>query len=142
MAWVQDILKAKGEVVYSLAPSDTVLDALEMMAQHDIGAVLVTDDSQLVGIFTERLYARDVFLKGRSSPKTPLADVMVRRVITVAPTAGIEACIALMSDKRIRHLPVVFDHKVVGVVSTGDLLSCIIESREFDIDQLVQYISQ
>ncbi len=142
MARVQDILKAKGQAVYRLAPGDTVLEALQMMAQHNIGAVLITDASHLAGIFTERHYARNVFLKGRSSPKTPLADVMVRQVVTVAPTADIEACIALMNDKRIRHLPVVSDNEIVGVVSLGDLMRCIIESREFDIDQLVHYISQ
>lgn len=141
MAQVQDILEAKGDIVYSLSPRDMVLDALELMARHNIGAVTVIDDGQLAGIFTERLYARNVFLEGRTSPKTPLADVMVREVITIAPNASVEACIALMNANRIRHLPVIADNKMVGLVSFGDLMSRIVESREFDIEQLVHYIS-
>ena len=142
MAHVQDILDVKGDAVHSLSSGDMVLDALELMARHDIGAVPIIDDGQLAGMFTERHYARNVFLKGRASPKTRLAEVMVRDVITVAPGATVEACMALMNDKRIRHLPVVAENGIVGLVSIGDLMNRIIEDRKFDIEQLVEYVGR
>ena len=142
MAFVQDILEAKGDAVHSLSSGDMVIDALEMMARHNIGAVPVVDDDQLAGIFTERLYARNVFLKGRASPNTRLADVMVRDVITVAPDATVEMCMSLMNDKQIRHLPVLANNRIVGLVSVGDLMNRIIEDREFDVEQLVDYIGR
>ncbi len=142
MAYVQDILETKGKTVLSLAPDNTVLEALELMERENIGAVPVMEKGRLAGIFTERLYARNVFLKGRASPKTSLADVMVRDVVTVTPDTKVEACMAMMSDKRIRHLPVTRDGEVVGIISIGDLMQRIIEEREFDIENLVDYISR
>ena len=140
MAHVQDILDAKQRAVLSLAPDNTVLEALELMERENIGAVPVVENGRLAGIFTERLYARNVFLKGRASPKTSLADVMVRDVLTVTPDTNVEACMALMSDKRIRHLPVTMDGEMVGIISIGDLMQRIIEEREFDIENLMEYI--
>jgi CBS domain-containing protein len=142
MARVQDILESKPSKTHTLASRCTVLEALELMAREDIGAVPVIDNGQLEGIFTERLYARNVFLKGRASPKTLLEEVMTREVFTVTPDTKVEECMALMSDKRIRHLPVIAENKVVGVVSIGDLMKSIIQEREFDIEHLVNYISR
>ena len=142
MARVQDILEQKPTEVHSLGGSNTVLEALELMAEEDIGAVPIVDGERLTGIFTERLYARNVFLKGRASPKTLLSDVMVREVITVSPETSVEECMAIMNGKRIRHLPVMSDDSIVGIVSIGDLLKGIIQDREFDIEQLVGYISR
>lgn len=140
MAWVRDILAAKGRDVHSVGPDDMVLDALKLMATRDIGAVLVTEGESLVGIFTERQYARDVFLKGRASPETPVRDVMAADVISVSPDQSVDDCMALMANLRIRHLPVLSENRLVGVISIGDLVKSIIGDREFDIDQLVKYI--
>ncbi len=142
MARVQDILDSKNEQVHSLAPENMVLEALELMARKNIGAVAVLDGGRLAGLFTERLYARNVFLKGRASPKTALGDVMVREVITVTPNATVEECMALMSERRVRHLPVIAEGAVVGMISIGDLMKKIIQDRELDIEQLVDYISR
>lgn len=142
MARVQDILEAKSDKVHSLAPGDMVIDALRLMARENIGSVVVVDDDRLAGLFTERLYARNVFLKGRASPKTALGDVMVREVVTVTPDTTVEECMALMSKKGIRHLPVISESGVAGMVSIGDLMKRIIQDREFDIEQLVGYIGR
>ncbi|MCU9847660.1 CBS domain-containing protein [Defluviimonas sp. WL0024] len=142
MAWVRDILSAKRHGIFGVGPDDMVLDALKLMAEKDIGAVLVTEGDRLAGIFTERRYAREVFLKGRSSPMTKVGEVMERDVITVTPDETAEACMALMSRNRIRHLPVMRDGTLVGVISIGDLMQSIIEDREFDIGQLVNYVSR
>ncbi len=140
MAWVRDILAGKDQTIHGVRPDDMVLDALKLMATQDIGAVLVTEGEALVGIFTERQYAREVFLKGRASPDTRIRDVMVADVIFVSPDDSAEDCMALMSEYRIRHLPVLSDGKLVGIISIGDLMKSIIGDREFDIDQLVNYV--
>ena len=140
MTTVQQILDAKGHDVYFVRPDDTVLHALEMMEIEDVGAVLVKVDDRLVGIFTERHYARKVFLKGRSSPKTLIREVMETDVVYVEPGQTAEACMALMTEKRIRHLPVLRDGGLVGIISIGDLMKSIIADREFSIDQLVRYV--
>jgi CBS domain-containing protein len=140
MTTVQQILDAKGHDVYFVRPDDTVLSALEMMESKNVGAVLVKVDDSLVGIFTERHYARKVFLKGRSSPKTLIREVMETDVVYVEPGQTAEACMALMTDKRIRHLPVLRDGRLVGIISIGDLVKSIISDREFSIDQLVRYV--
>lgn len=142
MAWVRDILDAKGRDVYRVGPGDMVLDALKLMAEKDLGAVLVTEDDRLVGIFTERRYAREVFLKGRASPATKVGDVMEREVITVSPDETAETCMALMTEHRTRHLPVLVHDRLVGVISIGDLMKSIIEDREFHIGQLVGYVAR
>ena len=140
MTIVQQLLDTKSREIHSVRPDDTVLKALEVMKDKDIGSVLIKDDDRLVGIFTERHYARRVFLKGKSSPKTLVRDVMETDVICVGPEQTAEACMALMTEKRIRHLPVLHDDRLVGVVSIGDLLKSIIADREFTIDQLEQFI--
>lgn len=140
MTTVQHILKTKGHEVYSVRPEDSVAHALRLMADRDVGAVLVMDADRLVGIFTERHYARNVFLKGRTSPTTLVREVMVRDVICVAPEQTVEACMALMTAKRIRHLPVLRGASVVGLISIGDLMKSRIADREFDVEQLVLYV--
>ena len=140
MTTVQQLLDAKGHETYFVHPDNTVLDALKMMADKNIGAVLVKDDDRLVGIFTERQYARKVFLKGRSSPKTLIREVMETRVIYVEPEQTADACMALMTEKRIRHLPVLRDESLVGIISIGDLLKSTIADQKFTIEQLVHYI--
>jgi CBS domain-containing protein len=140
MTIVQQILDAKGHDVHFIRPDDTVLHALKTMASKNVGAVLVKDDDRLVGIFTERHYARDVFLKGRSSPTTPVREVMETDIVYVEPGQSAEACMAVMTEKRIRHLPVLSDGRLVGVISIGDLMKSIIADREFSIDQLVRYV--
>jgi CBS domain-containing protein len=140
MTTVQEILDTKGHDTYCVCPDDTVLHALRMMEEKNIGAVLVKDDDNLAGIFTERHYARNVFLKGRSSPNTPVRTVMRAAMIYVEPGQTAEACLALMIEKKIRHLPVLSDGRLVGVISIGDLMRSIIAARDFNIDQLVQYV--
>ncbi len=140
MTTVRQILDAKGHDIYFVRPDDTVLHALQMMERRNVGAVLVNEDDNLVGIFTERHYARKVFLKGRSSPKTLVREVMERDVIYVEPGQSAEACMALMTEKRIRHLLVLRDGRLVGVISIGDLMKSIIADRELNIDQLVRYV--
>jgi CBS domain-containing protein len=140
MTTVQQLLDAKGQEIYFIRPDNTVLDALKVMANKNVGAVVVKDGDRLVGIFTERQYARKVFLKGRSSPKTLVREVMETDVICVGPEQNAEACIALMSEKRIRHLPVIRDEHLVGMISIGDLVKSIIADREFTIEQLDHFI--
>ncbi len=141
MALVRDILARKGQEVHSVGIDAMVLDALQMMADKDVGSVLVLgENGGLAGIFTERLYSREVFLKGRASPKTPVQDVMRREVICVGPEDSAEACMALMADNRIRHLPVESGGRLEGVISIGDLMQSIIDDREFDLDQMLSYI--
>jgi len=140
MTTVQHLLDTKSREIHFVHPDVTVLDALKVMKDKDIGAVLVKDDDKLVGIFTERHYARKVFLTGKSSPKTLVREVMETRVVCVEPEQTAEACMALMTEKRIRHLPVLRDERLVGVISIGDLLKSIIADREFTIEQLEHFI--
>jgi CBS domain-containing protein len=140
MTTVQQILDAKGHDIYFVRPDDTVLHALQTMERKNVGAVLVKADDDLVGIFTERHYARKVFLKGRASPTTLVRDVMMTEIVYVEPGEGAEVCMAIMTEKRIRHLPVLRDGRLVGIISIGDLMKSIIADREFSIDQLVHYV--
>jgi CBS domain-containing protein len=140
MTTVKQLLDAKGHDVHCVHPDDSVLDALRVLETKNVGSVLVTDGGKLVGIFTERHYARNVFLKGRSSPETPIRDVMEREVVCVAPEKTVDACMALMTEKHIRHLPVLRDEELVGVISIGDLVKSIIADREFTIEQLEHFI--
>ncbi len=140
MACARDILTSKPPELHNLKPENTVLEALELMANKNIGSVVVLSKGFLAGIFTERLYAREVFLKGRASPNTSLGDVMVTNVITATPNTSVEECMAIMNKKCIRHLPIVSKGSVVGMISIGDLMNRIIQDREFDIEQLVDYI--
>lgn len=135
------ILQSKGSQIYSVAPDRTVFEALKLMADRQIGALLVMEGDKLVGIVTERDYARKIALENRSSRDTLVRDVMTRRVLCVRPEQTIEECMALMTDKRNRHLPVVDHKRVIGVLSIGDLVKAIIGEQKFVIEQLQHYIS-
>jgi CBS domain-containing protein len=137
---VEQVLDRKGHEVWTVRPDDFVLHALEEMARYDVGALVVTEDGGPVGLFTERIYARNVFLKGRSSPTTPVRDVMQRDVIYVRPDQTTDQCMAIMTEKRARHLPVLADGKLVGLISIGDLVKSRIDLQEFIIEELVNYI--
>lgn len=127
--------------VLSIGPDNSVLDAIRMMADHNVGSLVVLDDETLVGIVTERHYARNVFLEGRSSPKTTVAEIMSRRVVCARPEQTVEQCMAVMTDRAVRHLPVLDSKRVVGIVSIGDLVKNIISNQKFTISQLEHYIS-
>ena len=137
---VRHLLSQKGEKVWTISPNAKVLDAVAKMADKDVGSLVVMEGEKLVGIITERHYSRDVVLKGRTSPNTLVGEIMETNVIHVTSEQSVEQCMALMTDKRVRHLPVVEGAKVIGIVSIGDLLKHIISKREFDIDQLEHYI--
>ena len=139
--FVRDLLSKKGSDVFSVRPQDSVRSAIEQMAEREIGALLVMDGDRLVGIVSERDYARQVILKGRSSQDTPVRDIMTERVVCVHPERTVEECMALMTDRRIRHLPVLVDDRVTGVVSIGDVVKAAIAERDFHIQQLESYIS-
>ena len=141
MKWVTEILDAKGREVWSVTPESTVFDALRVMAEKGIGAVLVMEDEHLVGIFTERDYARKVVLEGRTSRQSPVRDVMTRKVLCVSPDRTVDQCMALMTDERARHLPVVDHKQVIGVVSIGDLVKAVIAEQQHLIEELQHYIS-
>ncbi|MCK6554996.1 CBS domain-containing protein [Candidatus Binatia bacterium] len=141
MNTVRDILNAKGGKVWSVSPDLTVFDTLRLMADHNIGAVLVVEFERPVGMFSERDYARQVVLKGKTSKDTPVSEVMSTQVVFVRPTQKLEECMALMTDKRVRHLPVLEDERVIGVVSIGDVVKAVISEKEFIIEQLATYIT-
>lgn len=140
MKTVQQLLESKRYSVVSVAPSSTVLEALKVMAEKEIGAVIVIDDGHLVGIFSERDYARKVVLQGKSSKDTPVREIMTEKVVCVRQEQTIEDCMGLMTDKRIRHLPVLEHKKVIGVISIGDVVKEMLSEKEFVIKQLESYI--
>jgi CBS domain-containing protein len=140
MATVRDMLRTKGFDIWSIAPDTTVYDALKLMADKNIGAVLVMEAENLVGILSERDYARKVALLGRSAMDTPAGEIMTDRVICVRPEESAEQCMALMTDKHVRHLPVFEDERLLGVISIGDVVKATISEQEFIIEQLEHYI--
>ena len=140
MTTVRQLLDDKGRDVWSIHPDSSVFDAIQLMASRDVGALVVVEDDRPVGIFTERHYARNVILKGKSSPKTPTRDIMTTDVICARPEQTIEQCMAVMTDKRVRHLPVLDQESLVGIVSIGDLVKSIIADQNFAIEQLEHYI--
>ena len=140
MTTLKILLKGKGHDVWSVHPDDTVLDAIKMLAEKDIGALIVIKDDKPVGIFTERDYARNVYLKGKSSLDTAVRDVMVAPVICVKPDQTVDECMALMTAKRFRHLPIMDGDELVGMVSIGDLVKSVIAEQQFTIEQMEQYI--
>lgn len=140
MKTVSQLLDNKGRQIYSVAPETLVYDALLVMAEHHIGALLVMRRDELVGIFSERDYAREVIIKGRTSATTAVQDIMSTKLITVSPEKTVEECMTLMSGKRIRHLPVMEHGKVIGLLSIGDLVQATIEYQQFLIKQLEHYI--
>lgn len=141
MKSVNDILKSKGNDIWSVKPDNTVYESLQLMADKGIGSLLVMDGEKLVGIVTERDYARKVILEGKSSKNSTVAEVMTTRVLCVSPERTVDECMALMTDKRARHLPVLDHKRVVGVVSIGDLVKAMISEQQVLIDQLQHYIS-
>jgi CBS domain-containing protein len=140
MKTVKEILQAKSQRLLSIAPEASVLDALKLMADMDIGALVVLDGGRLAGIFSERDYARKVILHGKSSKDTRVHEIMTHKVVCVRPDQGVEECMALMTDKRIRHLPVLEDKRVIGVISIGDVVKEVISEQRFVIEQLEHYI--
>ena len=141
MKTVNEILAKKGNDIWSVAPTDTVFDSLKLMADKQIGALLVMDGEKLAGIVTERDYARKVALEGRSSRESKVQDIMSENVLCVTPDKSVQDCMAMMSDKRARHLPVVEGHKVIGIVSIGDLVKSIINEQQHEIESLQYYIN-
>jgi CBS domain-containing protein len=140
MMTVRQLLERKGTEIWSISPDASVFDAIQLMAEKSIGALLVIDKGELVGIISERDYARKVILKGRSSKKTPVKDIMTEKVLYVPPSRSLEECMALMTERRIRHLPVIDDGRLAGVFSVGDVIKAMISEQEFIIDQLESYI--
>ena len=140
MKTVKQLLDAKGHNVWIIAPDASVYEALTLMADKDVGALLVLEAGKLVGIISERDYARKVILKGKFSKDTPVHEIMTTRLIFVHPEQTVQECMALMTDRHIRHLPVLTDEQVVGIISIGDLVKAIISEQEFLIQNLQDYI--
>jgi CBS domain-containing protein len=142
MKTVKELLRVKGYQVWSIGPDATVYEALTLMAEKDVGALLVLDSAgQLVGILSERDYARKIVLKGKTSRETPVREIMTEKVLWVRPDQTIEECMALMTNKHIRHLPVMEEGRLLGVISIGDVVKDIISEQEFMIAQLENYIT-
>jgi len=138
---VRHLLQEKGNQVWSIAPRATVYEALELMAKKNVGALPVVESGDVVGMFTERDYARKVILQGRSSKTTTVGELMTRNVLYVSPDDTMENCMAIMTDKHLRHLPVMEKEKLVGIVSIGDVVKAIISAHEFTIRELERYIT-
>ena len=142
MRTVRQVLESKNPEVHAVGPDAPVIDALRLMAEHGIGSVLVLDgENRLVGIVSERDYARKVVLTGRTSQQTRVRDIMVDTVTTIGPDDTVAHCMQLMTDGRFRHLPVLEDGQVVGIVSIGDLVKAVIEDQQVELDQLQRYIA-
>ena len=141
MKQAKNLLDKKGRDVWYVNPDSTVLDAIKMMAEKRVGALLVMNGPELCGVFSERDYARKVVLKGISSSDTPVRHIMTSEVVVAKPDNTIEECMSLMTEKRVRHLPVMEDNEVAGVLSIGDLVKSIIEDQQFKIEQLENYIT-
>jgi CBS domain-containing protein len=142
MKTVKDVLDSKGYQVYSIAPTATVYEALKLMGEKEVGALAVTDADRLVGIVSERDYARKVILRGRTSRDTLVREIMTGAVITTHLDQTVEECMALMTDRRIRHLPVMEAGRMIGMISIGDLVKSIIAEQQFMIEQLETYITR
>lgn len=142
MRAISDLLKKRESTIFSLGPQDSVFEALQRLADHDVGAMMVLDDSgRLVGVFSERDYSRKIALAGKSSKSTAVKDIMSSNVITVAPSTRTKDCLALMSQKKIRHLPIVDNGQVLGMISIRDIMNDIIADHELTISFLQHYIA-
>jgi CBS domain-containing protein len=141
MTTVRSVLQTKGNTIWSIAPDAIVFDAIKIMAEKNIGALLVMQKEKVVGIFSERDYARKIVLKGESSHTTAVKDVMTSGVLTVQPEQSIDECMALMTNKHVRHLPVLEDGNLIGLISIGDVVKAIISEHEYTIKQLENYIT-
>ena len=141
MQTAADILRSKGHEVWSIQPDSVIIDAIRLMAERRVGALLVMQEERIAGIVSERDYARKVALEGRSSRDALVRDIMSTRVLCAKPEQTVQECMALMSDKRARHLPVLDHKRVVGMISIGDLVKSIIAEQQFEIEQLQHYIN-
>lgn len=140
MSTVKQVLKVKGDSVFSISPETPVHEAMKVMAEHDIGALVVLKDERPVGIFSERDYARKVMLKGKSSKEITIGELMVRDIYYVSPEDSLDECMVIMTEKRIRHIPVIEDNHLVGLISIGDVVKQIISEQQFKIRELEKYI--
>jgi CBS domain-containing protein len=140
MITVTQILQSKGEQVWTIEPRATVFDALKLMAEKEIGALVVVAGGKVAGIFSERDYARKVILEGRSSKDTPVSVIMTEHVITVDPATTVEVCMELMTDRHIRHLPVIENDRLIGVISIGDVVKAMVADQKYLITHLENYI--
>jgi CBS domain-containing protein len=140
MTTVRQLLESKDRALYSVAPEAPVLEAIRLMAEHHVGALLVMQGDALSGIVSERDYARKVILRGRSSADTPVRDIMSSPVITVTPADAVTRCMELMTERRVRHLPVTDGARVIGMISIGDLVKAVIAEQKSHIEQLESYI--
>lgn len=138
---VKDILNRKGSTVYSVHPNETVYDAIKKMADLNIGALLVLDDGKVKGIISERDYRNKIILKGRTSASTPVKDIMVKQVFCVNSSDSINLCMQLMTEKKIRHLPVLNNGELAGIISIGDVVKSVIEDQKIEINSLRNYIA-
>lgn len=141
MTSVAELLRTKGHEVLSISPETSVFEALRVMAEKNVGALLVVEGGRLAGIFSERDYARKVILKGKASKEVPVREIMTSHVLYVRPHQTIGDCMALMTDKHVRHLPVLDEERLIGVISIGDVVKSIIAEQEFIIEQLQNYIT-
>jgi len=141
MTTVHSVLQTKGHDIWGVAPDTLVFDALKVMAEKNVGALLVMEQNKLIGIFSERDYARKVVLKGESSHSVHIREIMTSIVVFVRPEQSIEECMALMTSKHVRHLPVLANEKVIGLISIGDVVKAIISEHEYTIKQLENYIT-
>ena len=141
MTKISQLLLNKGNQIWSIEPKTTIFEALEIMSEKEIGALLVMEEEKLVGIFSERDYARKVILKGKSSKNTPVGELMTKKVFYIDPQKTISDCMAMMTAKRIRHVPVIEDEKVIGIVTIGDVVNQIITEQEVTIHHLENYIT-
>ena len=141
MQTIRQLLDRKGDEVWTIGADASVYAAVELMAKKEVGALVVVDGARPVGIVSERDYARKVILAGRSSKKAHVADIMTTEVVHVAPEATVDECMVLMTERRIRHLPVVSEGRLIGMISIGDLVKTIIEEQKFVIEQLESYIA-
>ena len=141
MTTIAQLLNTKGNQIWSVEPKATIFEALEIMSEKEIGALLVMENGKLTGIFSERDYARKVILKGKSSKETPVGELMTKKVFYIDPQKTINDCMAMMTAKRIRHVPVIEDNQVVGIVTIGDVVNQIISEQEVTINHLENYIT-
>ena len=140
MTTVRTLLEGKGRAIYSVEPQAAVLDAIRLMAEYGVGALAVMHGPKLEGIVSERDYARKVILRGRSSADTPVRDIMTSPVLTVSLDTSVQACMQLMTDRKVRHLPVIDNNRVIGMISIGDLVKAVIAEQQQHIEQLESYI--
>ena len=141
MKIIKELLEEKGRNVWSIGPDANVYDALKLMAENEIGSLIVLEDNRTIGIITERDYARSVVLRGRASKDTPVREIMTSRPICATPDQTVEECMALITERRVRHLPVIDGDELIGLISIGDLVKSIISEQKFIIEQLEHYIN-